>query len=66
MAEKTSSDAAEAVASVAVPTVTDTSKSARPPIAGAARQVSASVIHDGVEPMTILAVTLKGQFGADN
>jgi len=51
---------------VAVPSATTTSKSGRPPIAGADRQVSVSVIHDGVEPMTILAITLKGAFGADN
>ena len=51
---------------VAVPSAVTTSKSGRPPIAGADRQVSATVIHDGVEPMKILAITLKGAFGADN
>lgn len=51
---------------VAVPSATTTSKSGRPPIAGADRQVTASIIHDGPEPMTILAITLKGKFGADN
>lgn len=53
-------------ANVAIPSATVLSKSGRPPIAGADRQVSASVIHDGVEPMTILAITLKGAFGTDN
>ena len=53
-------------ANIAVPSATVLSKSGRPPIAGASRQESASILHDGVEPMTILAITLKGQFGADN
>lgn len=62
----TTSNPDGAATNVAVPSATATSKSGRPPIAGADRQVSASIIHDGPEPMTILAITLKGQFGADN
>ncbi len=62
----TSSNPTGTAANVAVPSASVRSKSGRPPIAGADRQVSASIIHDGVEPMTILAITLKGAFGADN
>ena len=61
-----SSNLTGTAANIAVPSATVLSKSGRPPIAGADRQVSASILHDGVEPMTILAITLKGQFGADN
>ena len=61
-----SSDLTGTAANIAVPSATVLSKSGRPPIAGADRQVSASILHDGVEPMTILAITLKGQFGVDN
>ncbi len=51
---------------VAVPSASVLSQSGRPPIAGADRQVSATIIHDGVEPMTILSMTLKGEFSTEN
>jgi len=51
---------------VAVPSASSLSKSGRPPIAGADRQYSATILHDGVEPMNILSITLRGTFGADN
>lgn len=62
----TSSNLTGTASNVAVPSASVLSKSGRPPIAGADRQVSAHVIHDGVEPMKILSITLKGTFGTDN
>ena len=64
--ESTTTSAGTAAVNVAVPSASSLSKSGRPPIAGADRQYSATIIHDGVEPMNILSLTLKGQFGADN
>ncbi len=62
----TSSNPSGVAVNVAVPSATVLSQSGRPPIAGADRQVTASVLHDGVEPMTILSITLKGAYGSDN
>lgn len=62
----TSSNPSGTATNVAVPSASVLSKSGRPPIAGADRQVSAHIIHDGVEPMKILSITLKGAFGTDN
>ena len=65
--ESTSSSNPGGTASnVAVPSASSLSKSGRPPIAGADRQYSATILHDGVEPMNILSITLRGTFGADN
>ena len=66
METTTSSSPGNGAVNVAVPSATVLSQSGRPPIAGADRQVTASVLHDGVEPMTILSITLKGAYGSDN
>ena len=52
--------------SVAVPSETVLSKSARPPIADADRQGTATILHDGTEPFTLLSITIKGEYGPDN
>lgn len=41
------------------------SKSNRPPVSEPSRQARASILHDGVEPMTILALVIKATFGTD-
>ena len=64
--EETTSSGTGVAVNVAVPSAVVLSKSGRPPIAGADRQVTATVLHDGVEPMKILSITLKGQFATDN
>ncbi len=64
--EATSTSGEGTATNVAVPSASSLSKSGRPPIAGADRQYSATILHDGVEPMNILSITLKGTFGADN
>jgi len=66
MESTTSSNPGGTASNVAVPSASSLSKSGRPPIAGADRQNSVSILHDGVEPMNILSVTLRGAFGADN
>lgn len=63
--ESTTTDGTTAT-NVAVPSASVLSQSGRPPIAGADRQVTATILHDGVEPMTILSMTIKGEFGPDN
>ena len=62
----TSSNPGGTASNVPVPSASSLSKSGRPPIAGADRQYSATILHDGVEPMNILSITLRGRFGADN
>jgi hypothetical protein len=64
--EATTTPPTGTASNVAVPSASALSKSGRPPIAGADRQVTANILHDGVEPMTILSLTLKGDFGTDN
>ena len=66
METTTSSNPGGTATNVAVPSASSLSKSGRPPIAGADRQNSVSILHDGVEPMNILSITLRGTFGADN
>jgi len=66
MESTTSSNPSGTASNVAVPSASSLSKSGRPPIAGADRQYSATILHDGVEPMNILSITLRGTFGADN
>ncbi len=66
MESTSSSNPSGTAANVAVPSASSLSKSGRPPIAGADRQYSATILHDGVEPMNILSITLRGTFGADN
>ena len=66
MESTTSSNPGGTASNVAVPSASSLSKSGRPPIAGADRQYSATILHDGVEPMNILSITLRGTFGADN
>lgn len=63
--EETTTSGTAAV-NVAVPSASVLSQSGRPPIAGADRQVTGTILHDGVEPMTILSMTIKGTFGTDN
>lgn len=57
-------------------TVTDTSlttaesaslssQSNRPPVSEPARQAVVSILHDGVEPMNILALIIKAEYGTD-
>ena len=65
-AEGTTSSTNGTATNVAVPSASVLSKSGRPPIAGADRQVTASILHDGVEPFTVLSITLKGDYGTDN
>ncbi len=64
--ESSSTSGSGTASNVAVPSASSLSKSGRPPIAGADRQYSATILHDGVEPMNILSITLRGAFGADN
>ena len=64
--ESTSTSGSGTATNVAVPSASSLSRSGRPPIAGADRQYSATILHDGVEPMNILSITLRGTFGADN
>jgi len=66
MESTSSSNPGGTAANVPVPSASSLSKSGRPPIAGADRQYSATILHDGVEPMNILSITLRGTFGADN
>jgi len=66
METTTSSNPGGTATNVAVPSASSLSKSGRPPIAGADRQNSVSILHDGVEPMNILSITLRGTYGADN
>jgi len=66
METTTSSNPGGTAVNVAVPSASSLSRSGRPPIAGADRQNSVSILHDGVEPMNILSITLRGTFGADN
>ena len=66
METTTSSNPSGTAANVAVPSASSLSKSGRPPIAGADRQNSVTILHDGVEPFNMLSVTLRGAFGADN
>jgi hypothetical protein len=54
-------------AAVATPSgsATVSSKSARPPVQEASRQAVVAILHDGVEPMTILALITKAEYGTD-
>ena len=54
------------MADAPVPSESSLSKSARPPIDGADRINTVTVLHDGVEPITVLSITIKGEHGTDN